>query len=71
MLFNSFGANFQATFVVCFFLTNYYFESSLYEKLKNWMSNSVDPDETARLTWIYSASKSLLFSPVAAKELIN
>ena len=41
-------------------------------KLKDWMSNSVDPDETAhmsRLIWIYSVCKSLLLSPVAVKEL--
>ena len=49
---NSFGAKFQTTFVVWyFFLTNYRLERSLYVslhvKLKDWMSNSVDPDETA------------------------
>ena len=40
--------------------------------LKDWMSNSVDPDETAhmsRLIWIYDVCKSLLLSPVAVKEL--
>ena len=43
---NSFGAKFQTTFVVCFFfiLTNYLLERCLYVKLKDWMSNSVDPD---------------------------
>ena len=30
-----------------FFLTNYRLEISLYVKLKDLMSNSVDPDETA------------------------
>ena len=53
---NSFGAKFQTTFfrrqispfVVCFdFLTNYQLEISLYEKLKDSMSNSIDPDEMA------------------------
>ena len=45
---NSFGAKFQTTFVVCFFiLTNYRLERRLYVKLKDWMSNSVDPDVTA------------------------
>ena len=37
-------------FAVCFFfliLTNYRLERRLYVKLKDWMSNSVDPDETA------------------------
>ena len=29
------------------FLTNYKLEISLYVKLKDWMSNNVDPDETA------------------------
>ena len=29
------------------FLTNYRLEISLYVKLKDWMSNSIDPDETA------------------------
>ena len=41
---------FQTTFVVCFFIfcfTNSRLERRLYAKLKNWMSNSVDPDETA------------------------
>ena len=45
---NSFGAKFQTTFVFCFlFLTTYRLERSLYVKLKDWMSNSIDPDETA------------------------
>ena len=30
-----------------FFKTNYHLERSLYIKLKEWMSNSADPDETA------------------------
>ena len=68
----SFGANFQTTFVVCFsFLTNYRLK---YVKLKYWISNSVDPDETAhmsRLIRIYAVCKSLLLSPVAVKVLIN
>ena len=29
-----------------FLLTNYGLKRSLYVKLKDWMSNSVDPDET-------------------------
>ena len=70
---NSFGAKFQTTFVVCFsFLTNYRLKRSLYVKLKDWMLNSVDPDETAlmsRFIWIYAVCKSLLLSPVAVKEL--
>ena len=47
------GAKFQTTYVVCFFrfslffLTNYRLERSLYVKLKDWLSNSVHPDETA------------------------
>ena len=46
----------------------------MYIKLKDWMSNSVDPDETAHMScliWIYAVFKSLLLSPVAAniKEL--
>ena len=45
---NSFGAKVQTTFVVCFFfLANFCLERSLYVKLKDRMSNSVDPDETA------------------------
>ena len=58
---NSFGAKFQTTFVVCFFfliLTNHLLERRLYVKLKDWMSNSVDPDETAH--WAVS-SGSMLF----------
>ena len=57
--------------VVCFsFLTNYCLKRSLYVKLKDGMSNSVDPDETAhtsRLIWIYTVCKSLLLSTVAVK----
>ena len=70
--FNSFGAKFQTTFVVCFFLTNYRLERSLYVKLKDWMSNSVDPDETDH----YEPShldlcclQKSIFSPMAEKEL--
>ena len=57
--------------VVCFsFLTNYRLKRSLYGKLKDGMSKSVGPDETAhmsRLFWIYAVCKSLLLSPVAVK----
>ena len=52
------------------FLTNYRLKRSLYVKLKDGMSNSVDPDETAhmsRLFWIYAVCKSLLLSLVAVK----
>ena len=48
---NSFGAKFQTTFVVYFFFfflqTVAWKEVYNYVKLKDWMSNSVDPDETA------------------------
>ena len=37
------GAKFQTTF----FRTDYRLERSLHVKLQDWMSNSVDPDETA------------------------
>ena len=64
---NSFGTKFQTTVVVCFFiLTNYRLERCLYVKLKDWMSNSVDPDETAH----WAVCKSLLLSPAAVKEFI-
>ena len=57
--------------VVCFsFLTNYRLKRSLYVKLKDGMSNSVDPDETAHMIrpiWIYAVCKSVLLSPVAVK----
>ena len=44
---------------------------SLYVKLKDWMSNSVDPDDhMSRLIWIYAVCKSLLLLLVAVKELI-
>ena len=61
-LVNAFSAKFQATFVVfflwgggggvgggggCHFFSNYRLERSLYVKLKDCMSNSIDPDETA------------------------
>ena len=72
--FNSDGAKFQTTFViVCFsFLTNYSLKRSLYVKLKDWMSNSVAPDETIHMScliWIYAVCKSLLLLPVAVNEL--
>ena len=69
---NTFGAKFQTTFVCICILTNYRLERRLYVKLKDWMSNSIYPDETAhlsRLIWIYTVCKSLLLSPVAVKEL--
>ena len=51
LFFNSFGAKFQTTFVVCFVFFNKLFDLkeiyTLYVKLKNWMTNNVDPDETA------------------------
>ena len=76
-IFNCFGAKFQTTFVVCFKKKKkrrkYRFERSLYVKLKDCTSNSVDSDGTAhimsRLIWIYAVCKSLLLSPVAVKEL--
>ena len=46
---NSFGAKIQTTNVCLFILTNYRLERRLYEKLKDWMSNIIDPDETAHL----------------------
>ena len=56
---NSFGAKFQTTFVICFLiLTNYRLERRLYVK-KDWMSNNLDPDETAH--WAVS-SGSMLFA---------
>ena len=46
--FNSFGAKFQMTFVVGFFILTYHrLERCLYVKLRDWMSNSIDLDETA------------------------
>ena len=44
--------------VFCFFfLTNYRLERRLYVKLKDWMSNSVDPNETAH--WAVSSGSTL------------
>ena len=61
--FNSFGAKFQTTFVVCFFiLTNCRLERRLYVKLKDWMSNSVDQDETAQ--WAVSSGSMLFAKPI-------
>ena len=49
LLLNSFGAKFQTTFVVCFFyFDNYPLERPLCVKLKDRMSNSIDPDEMAQ-----------------------
>ena len=68
---NSFGTKFQTILSSAFlFLTNYRLKRSLYVKLKDRMSNSVDPDETAHMSgliWIYAICKSLLLSPVAVK----
>ena len=51
---NSFSAKFQTTFVVCFsILTHHRLERRLYVKLKDRMSKSVDPDETAH--WAVSS----------------
>ena len=44
---NSFDAKFQRTFVVCFFQQTIALKEVLYVKLKDWIPNSVDPDETA------------------------
>ena len=67
---NSFGAKFQTTFGVLFFLTNYRFERSLYVKLKVWMSNSVDPEETAHEPSPPDLCRLQAYlSPVAVKEL--
>ena len=55
-----------------FFLTNYRLERNLYVKLKDLMSNSIDPDETAHCEpsiWFCAVCKSLFLSPVAGKEL--
>ena len=43
---NAFAAKLQTAFVVCFFYFNKLIWS-LYVKLKNWMSNSIEPAETA------------------------
>ena len=43
----------------CFILTNCRLERLLYVKLKDWLSNSVDPDDTAQ--WAVS-SGSMLFA---------
>ena len=64
MIITPFSAKFQSTFVVCFFvLTNYMYRLErrlyMYVKLKDWMSNSVDPDEMAH--WAIS-SGSMLFA---------
>ena len=59
-----------------FILTNYRLERRLYVKLKDWMSNSVDPDETAQVSsgsmlfekafyhrlWQWKSKTSLFFS---------
>ena len=58
--FNSFHAKFQMPFVIYFFiLTNLCLERPLYVKLTDWMSNSIDLDETAH--WAVS-SGSMLFA---------
>ena len=44
-----------------FILTNYHLERRLYVKLKDWMSNSVDPDEMAHWAIL---SGSMLFAKV-------
>ena len=44
---NSFGAKFQTTFIVCFVFVLFFFNKLSTVKLKDRMSNSIDPDETA------------------------
>ena len=64
--------NFRRPLSSAFLFNKLSLERNLYVNLKDWMSNSVDPDETAhmsRLIWIYAVCKSLLLSHVAVKEL--
>ena len=42
---NSFGARFQTTFFVCFYLINNRSERSFYVELKHWTSNCVNADK--------------------------
>ena len=71
---NPFGAKFQMTFVDCFFVIKQTiaWKKSLNVKLKDRMSISVDPVETAHNEPFHlglCVCKSLLLSPVAVKEL--
>ena len=69
---NSFGAKFQTIFVICFFiLTNYRLIRRLYLKLKDWMSNSIDPDETAKACLLPVAVKELKCHNCSWQHLIN
>ena len=68
--FNSLGAKFQTTFVICFLFRNKLsLGMKFIAKLKDWMSNSVDPDEKAHLDLCYLQFMPIL-SPLAVKELM-
>ena len=67
---NSFGAKFQTTFVVYFLiLTNCHLERRLYVKLTVKQRRSRWDGSLSSLIWIYAVCESLLWSPVALKEL--
>ena len=72
--FNSFGAKFQTTFVVCcFYLNKLSFGKTFIckvERLNVKQRRSRWDGSMSRLIWIYAVCKSLLLSPVAVKELI-
>ena len=55
----NFGRHLSFAFFFFFFFNKLSFERRLYVKLKDWMSNSIDPDETAH--WAVS-SGSMLFA---------
>ena len=69
---NPFGA-FQ-TFVICFFFNKISLGKTFICKLKDWMSNSVDPDETSHLD-LYCLQKPIIIAcgkeRVKAKEIIT
>ena len=72
IVFNSFGAKFQTTFVVCFFYFNKLSFGKTYickvERLNVKQRRSRWDGSLSHLIWIYAVCKSLLLSPVAVKE---
>ena len=74
-VFNSFGAKFQTTFVVCFFYCNKLSFGKTFickvERLNVKQRRSRWDGSLSRLIWSYVVCKSLLLSPVAVKELMN
>ena len=71
--FNSFGAKFQTTFVICFFYFNKLWFGKMFickvDRLNVKQRRSRWNGALSHLIWIYAVCKSILLLPVAVKEL--